>query len=276
MSGSVYSSGNMFNKGDIGSQKEQYFDLKIESATLYTINLKNEAGTLFTTILKGLSAAFLPFINTPKIRHYALALKTIDNRIIIIEYGQYLNKNSERKNLGIIGSSSNKNFKENENNNIYYYLLNDGARFYEIDANQNDRITFIIASNYFGIPLEEANRYNNQIPLIELFKSSYHQMNVGNEITLGELVNNFIKDNNWNAKDYKFLGHNCQNFVAKCIKILKLTRKNEDDKRRHTEIYFFPPCVLSALYENEIWSAKNICLRILQRIPLIGMIINSS
>ena len=275
MSGSIFSSGNMFNKGDMGSQKEQYFDLKIKSATLYTMNLKNVAGTFFTTILKGISAQFLPFINTPKIRHYALALKTVDNRIIIIEYGQYLNKNSERKNLGIFGSSSNKNCRESENNNIYYYLLNDGARFYEIHANENVRISLIIASNYFGISLEEANNMDDEYSN-ELFHFSRHQMNVGNEITLGELVNHFINDNNWNAKDYKLLGHNCQNFVAKCIKILKLTRMDEMDKKRYYEIEFFPPCVLSALYDNESWSAKNIGLRILQRIPLIGMYIKSS
>ena len=40
MSGSIFSSGYMINKGDIRSYKEQYFGLKIKSATLYTMNLK--------------------------------------------------------------------------------------------------------------------------------------------------------------------------------------------------------------------------------------------
>ena len=104
MSGCVFSSGNMFNKGDIGSpkEKEQYFDLKMKSATLYTMHLiENRAGLLITEIPTIGVETFLPFINTPKTRHYALGLKTIDDRIIIIEYGQYLNKNSERQSSGI-------------------------------------------------------------------------------------------------------------------------------------------------------------------------------
>ena len=105
---------------------------------------------------------------------------------------------------------------------------------------------------------------------------SWHQLNVGNEITLGELVNNFITDNNWNAKDYNVLTHNCQDFVAKCIKILKLTRIDDKEKIRIFEISYFSPCILRALYDNEGRSAKNIGLRILQRIPFFGNIFPSS
>ena len=223
----------------------------------------------FTLISIVLSVSFLPFINTPKIRHNALGLKTIDDRIIIIEYGQYLNKNSERKNSGIFSSSSNKNCRESENNYIYYYLLNDGARFYEIHAKENDDIFFIIGANYFGISLEEIKEKSMR-------DFNFHQLNVGNEITLGELANYFIKDNNWNAKDYNVLTHNCQDFVAKCIKKLKLTRMDDLDKRRGNEILFFSPCVLKALYDNEGWSAKNTARRIFQRIQIIGGFIKSS
>ena len=231
MSGSVFSSGNMFNKGDIGSpkEKEQYFDLKIKSATLYTMHLiENFAGWFITETPVSMVETFLPFINTPKVRHYALCLKTINDRIIIIEYGQYLNKNSKRQSSGIFGSSSNKKFRESKDNNIYYYLLNDGARFYEIDAEEiidDEGISLIIKANYYGISLVEAGKRTAA-------HFSFHQLNVGNEITLGELVNYFIKDNNWNAKDYSVVWHNCQNFVAKCIKILKLTRMDDLDKER--------------------------------------------
>ena len=276
MSGSVFSSGNMFNKGDIGSpkEKEKYFDLKISSATLYTMHLieNNRVGWLFTETPTIVVETYLPFINTPKARHYALGLKTIDDRIIIIEYGQYLNKNSERQSSGIFGSSSNKKCRESKNNNLYYYLLNDGARFYEIDAKEiidNKRIALIIGANYYGISFEEVKKKTTD-------DFSFHQLNVGNEITLGELVNYFIKDNNWNAKDYNVLTHNCQDFASKCIKILKLTRMNDLDKVRVNEIQFFSPCVLRALYANEGWSAKNIGLRTLQRIPFFGNYFPSS
>ena len=87
-------------------------------------------------------------------------------------------------------------------------------------------------------------------------------------------MNYFIKDNNWNAKDYNVLTHNCQVFAAKCFKILKFTRMNNRDKMRSIEI-FFSTCVLRTLYANEGWSAKNIGLRILQSIPVFGNIFPS-
>lgn len=283
MSGSCFSSGNMFNEGNMGSMKERYFNLKIKSANLYTMNLIND-DVVDCSITKITNPIYilLPFINFPKKRHYALELKSFDNRIIIIEYGQYLNKKSERQSSGKFDSSSNKKCRESENFNLYYYLLNDGARFYEIDANEvidDESITFIIGANYYGISLEDVGE---KMKTHKVFNERMFPdftcvpLHVGNEMTLGELVNYFITENNWNAKDYDAFFHNCQDFAAECIKILKLTRINDLDKGRYFELEFLSPCVLRALYANERWSAKNIALRILQRIPIIGLLIPSS
>jgi hypothetical protein len=92
-------------------------------------------------------------------------------------------------------------------------------------------------------------------------------LNVGNKITLGELVNPFINEKNWNAKDYNVLTHNCQDFVAKCITILKLSRINSNDKIRRFEVENLSPCILKALYDVEGWSAENIIKGFIQRIP---------
>ena len=269
----------MFNKGDMGSMKEIFFNLKIKSADLYIMSLLNRHVKKLLNYVTSASAITFPFINTPKIAHYALLLKTFDKRNVVIEYGNYLNKNSERKSTGIIGSCSSNKYRESENNYNYYYLLKDGARFYEIKSNEingNDESIFnIIGANYYGESLEEFKKqyYSKN----SRGSSEFHcfRFNVCNEITLGELVNYFIKDNIWNAKDYNVLTHNCQDFVAECIKILKITRKNGVDKERGREILHLSPCVLKALYDNEGWNNGNTIRRILQRIPIIGGFIQS-
>ena len=82
-------------------------------------------------------------------------------------------------------------------------------------------------------------------------------------------MNPFINEKNWNAKDYNVLTHNCQDFVAKCIKILKLSR-NDKNKSRLFEILDLSPCIIKAFYDVEGWSAGNTFIRIFQRIPLFG------
>ena len=101
------------------------------------------------------------------------------------------------------------------------------------------------------------------------------QLNIGNKITLGELTNSLVKGNNWNAKDYNVSSNNCQDFVAECIRLLKLTRP-AIYKFRIYEITYFPPCIVKAFYDVEGWSVGNIFKRIFQRIPLIGSFIPSS
>jgi hypothetical protein len=159
MSGNYFSSGIIYNKGEIGLNKEDFYNLKIESTILYKMNLiKNDYVTVLGCGVGIFNALLLPFVNIPKVSHFALQLNTDDNRVIIIEYGQYLNKNSEKKSTGICGSFSNGDCRECENKNNYYYLLNDGARFYEIKKNEikdSDSIYEIIEANYYGITLEE-------------------------------------------------------------------------------------------------------------------------
>ena len=87
---------------------------------------------------------------------------TSNNRIIIIEYGQYLNINSEKQSTGIFGSSSNNKCKERKDNNLYYYLLKDGARFYEIkndEIKDEKSIYNIIKANYFGVSLKDIQNF---------------------------------------------------------------------------------------------------------------------
>ena len=271
MLGKYFSFGNLYNKGEINLNKEYFFKLKIEDAVLIKMDLINNKvfGKLIDMAKEYFINLYLPFLNTPKIAHYALLLNTNSDNVIIIEYGQYLNINSEKKSTGIFGSCSNSKCRETEDNNIYYYLLNDGARFYEIKKNKCedwDKTIGIIACNYYGITLDQFMRFTDHINF------QTFDLCVNNKITLGELVNSFVNEVNWNAKDYN-LFHNCQHFVAKCINILKLTRNRAHNKKRVEEILYFPPCILKAFYDSEGWDRENTFKRIMQRIPIIGSFI---
>ena len=66
MSGKYISSGIEFNKGKIGLNKEDFYNLKIESANFYIMNLIKYIGGL-GGIFQLFNAMFLPFVNRPKV-----------------------------------------------------------------------------------------------------------------------------------------------------------------------------------------------------------------
>lgn len=262
--------------------KEQFYNLKINRAVLYKINLVNNVPfEIASSLLKAKALVLLPFVNTTKLAHYALLLELENDHKIIIEYGQYLNEFSDEINpsffSSIINSSSNSDSSNSNpgagyNNNTYYYLLKDGARFYEMDKEQlrNYSALEIIRANYFGITLQESR---NLKPASNPYLLDNIILNVGNQITLGELIQPFLQES-WNAKDYNILTHNCQDFVCRCIRILMLTRI--DSKSRMSETMFLSPCIVSAFYETEGWNSENTVRRIVSRIPIVGMLVNTS
>lgn len=92
------------------------------------------------------------------------------------------------------------------------------------------------------------------------------ECDINNKITLGELMNNF-KSENWEAKKYNLLSHNCQTFGTEVIKILKAVRIHELDKIWTIEKLYLPNCIIKALWKNEYISAVNT----VGRIPLLGL-----
>lgn len=205
---------------------------------------------------------------------------------VILEYGQYYSDESEE----IKNSNSSKKCRTNNNNLQYYYINKDGARitlfsnenlFFFNDFFQNEDIInkntnsifsipclYIMASNHYGISIEEC--FNNMKNLSS--NSDYHliECDIKNKITLRELCNNF-KGKNWEAKDYNVLTHNCQDFAAEIIKILKAVRINNFDKVRTREKIILPNCIISALWDNEKLSAINT----IGRIPVLGLLFDN-
>ena len=182
--------------------------------------------------------AFIPSLYHPSLTHRAIQLNLENtNDIAIIEYGQYFTKESDIKNNFILSScSSSSNPRESKNENFYYYINEDGAR---ISVFTED----FLMKKFKGYPYS----------LKKLI------------ILLKELIDN-LKGEKWEAKKYNVLTHNCQNFGAEVIRILKATRKNEDDKIRLKEKILLPSCIISSLWKNEELSLLNA----LGRIPIFG------
>ena len=122
----------------------------------------------------------------------------------------------------------------------------------------------MIACQYYKISYEEYENFRS--------KKFFGEVNfikvtceVINRITIKELINHF-KEEKWEAKNYIINFHDCQNFAAEIIKILKAVRKNEEDKIRCVEKMVLPDCIIRSLWINEPLSLPNT----LGRIPIFG------
>lgn len=93
-------------------------------------------------------------------------------------------------------------------------------------------------------------------------------LTIDNKITLEELIRRCKNDSSWKANDYNLATHNCQDFIAKVIEILKVKR-TDNDKTKYSHIagkLNYPPVIVKALEKND----TPIALRITQRIPYIS------
>ena len=83
--------------------------------------------------------------------HIAIQLN-LKNDDILIEYGQYLTKDSKKNSL-FSKSGSSKNTRKETNENIYYYINKDGVRLTKINKRYYNIIPHIIASDIYNINL---------------------------------------------------------------------------------------------------------------------------
>ena len=69
-----------------------------------------------------------PKVINSSLTHIAIQINLENSKdILIIEYGNYLTIDSNLTNSGIGLINSSKEPRENENNNIYYYINKDGV-----------------------------------------------------------------------------------------------------------------------------------------------------
>ena len=274
MSGSCFSSGKLTNDGKKLLEISDILDGKIMSLDIYNIPLSE--GLLMSS-LRLVGKIIQPFIHpslSPSLCHIAIKLD-IENikDVIIIEYGQYYSEDSkeEEKQLFASGSSSCSNEPREEYNNYkYYYINTDGVRITRIKNDlyvNNEYIAKIISVGMLPIlynlfPGIAAIHYLSLL----VNATNIIKCDVNNKISLRNLIA-LIKGEKWLAKQYNLLSHNCQDFGAEIVKILKSIRINEKDKIRMREKMILPNCLINALSENENSSTINT----IGKIPVFGL-----
>lgn len=298
MSGSFTSTGRLTNKGKQLPDINNYLNLIIKDLTIHIIPLSTNTSLSILRGISGVLKQYIPSIYYPSLTHIAIQLNLENSEdIAILEYGNYYSEESDLKKKTIfISSSSSNQLKENHNENSYYYInkdninrdKRDGARliiftkkFLDSFKSRNvshkyedisECVTDIIACQYYDIPINEYYLQKLADPTdikklsINIF-NSFHRVNcyVENKINLQNLING-LKGEKWIAEKYG-LFHNCQNFGAEIIEILKAQRKNEFYKVRTIEKTLLPSCIIRALWHNEKLSLVNT----LGRIPIFGI-----
>lgn len=286
MSGKLTSSGLLTNKGLKELNINGYLNSSIKDLSIHVIPLSTDPKFSKLQMIGTYAKMFIPMIINPSLTHVAIQLNLDNsNDVLIIEYGKYLTQDSQdrilqtKKTLSSNSSNSSK-LRENENENIYYYINKDGARItifsYEYlkdiaksryeryDENISQLISDLIASQYYELSYEKFRevKYKNWA-MGNAFISI--DCDIKQKMTVNKLIENF-KGEKWEAKNYNGLFHNCQDFAVEIIKILEAVRKNELHKIRMGEKMFLPGCIISALRENEEFSITNT----LGRIPIFG------
>lgn len=297
MKNNSYSSGIMTNSGKGLSEEEvkEMMDSKIISLNIQALPLINKKElNCFVKYLCKIPQLFCfhPRICSITSSHFAIELILKNDYTIIIEYGQYLTQKSENEKLSSDSylKSGSKDCRKEDIDLSYYYINGDGARltilnkkvfekYQDFINNYNDLVQIysrneisliITAYQYYFFPTIlnlltniKGSRKNPRLSSIEDY--NIIECEIENEISLGELCNSF-KGEEWKAKNYNLYKHNCQDFVAKVIKILKAKRKYVIDLIRTREKFIFPNCIISSLRDNEGFSSLNF----LGSIPLFG------
>ena len=93
-------------------------------------------------------------------------------------------------------------------------------------------------------------------------------LTIDNIMTFNELIEKCKSGTSWKANDYNLANHNCQDFIAKVIEILKVKRTIHDEtKYSHgTGKVTYPPVILKALENND----TPMGLTIAQSVPYFG------
>ena len=273
MSGECFSSGKLTNKGEKKLDIIPYLNSKIDSINLYIMLIQLNTAIDIAKEIEVHAKLFLHPAICPNISHVAIQLNMENKDLFLIEYGQYLTKDSEKENLGIFSLSDNiesSNNPRKENNDVdYYYINKDGVRISKLSfklegdlEELNKKSITEISTKFYGITVEEFQKINHS----KFNKFHVFLCKINNKIKLKELFSYFEGKKEWEAQGYNVATHNCQDFAAEIIKILKAERIDESLKIRMNEKVMLPNCIIKAFWENEEWSMTNT----LGRIPIFG------
>ena len=258
MSGECFSSGKLTNKGEKKLDIIPYLNSKIDSISLYIMPIQLNTAIDIAKEIEVHAKLFLHPAIRPNISHVAVQLNMENKDLFLIEYGQYLTKDSEKENLGIFSLSDNiesSNNPRKENNDVdYYYINKDGVRISKLSfklegdlEELNKKSITEISTKFYGITVEEFQKINHS----KFNKFHVFLCKINNKIKLKELFSYFERKKEWEAQGYNVATHNCQDFAAEIIKILKAERIDESLKIRMNEKVMLPNCIIKVFWENE-------------------------
>ena len=235
-------------------------NLKILGLDIYSIPLST---SLFSDVMRGIGKVLQPFFHpviSPTFCHIALKLnlENLDD-IVIIEYGQYLTEESLRYFDRAISNLGSSYYRSENNKAKYYYIKKDGVRITKIE--KKNRVSVSEYLNEVDNSILDRNSISKKLNQVNIIKC-----NVKKNMTLKQLIN-ILSNEKWEANEYNVAKHNCQDFAAEVIKILKAVRINESDKIRLKEKYALPNCMIRSFSNNEEISKINI----VGRIPIFGL-----
>ena len=241
MSGFLDSTGKITNNGEKNLNITDYENKKISRLVIHSIPLTGNKHMNRLRNVGTVANILIHPIFTPTLCHIAIQLVLENDESLLIEYGQYLSKDTDKNNssiFNIFNSISKSNPKNDFNVFSYWYINKDGARITKLDDKK-------IKNQYYG----NVSKYIAEINGLDFYESSFNQCSdipcdVNNKITIKELCS-YFKGENWESGDYNVLWHNCQKFGAKVIKILKAVRIDEDHKIRTFEKMMLPNCIIS-------------------------------
>lgn len=262
--------------------------------------IHNKAGNMFVQcICKTLTLLFLhPRICSITPSHLAIQLTLKNGYIVIIEYGPFITEIDDALNDTKSRSFSLKDYREEETPLSYYYINDDGVRLTILNEDAIRKYENLIESMNYLSNLDSQQKRAEIYLLITTYKHFFYknisdlllslrkkinnpdnprltnldgyniiECEIEQSMDLVELCNKF-KGTEWKAGNYNLAHHNCQNFAAEVIKILKAVRKNDFDKIRSREKLILPNCIISNLWDNE----KHSWMKTIGRIPLLGPI----
>ena len=267
MSGRLKSTGKLTNHGKNSLDISNISNLKILGLDIYSIPLST---SLFSDVMRGIGKVLQPFFHpviSPTFCHIALKLnlENLDD-IVIIEYGQYLTEESLRYFDRAISNLGSSDYRSENNKAKYYYIKKDVVRITKIEKknriiNLTESVSVSEYLNEVDNSILDRNSISKKLNQVNIIKC-----NVKKNMTLKQLIN-ILSNEKWEANEYNVAKHNCQDFAAEVIKILKAVRINESDKIRLNEKYALPNCMIRSLSNNEEISKINI----LGRIPIFGL-----
>ncbi len=134
MSGSFIFTGKETNNGDKNLILDDLLSKKINNLIIHSIPLSNSVFVSSMRYIGKVCQTILHPALTPTLSHIVVQLNLENDDIVIIEYGQFLTKDSDIKNGFFSSGSKSSNIPRKDNSeNLYYYINKDGARITKIN-----------------------------------------------------------------------------------------------------------------------------------------------